>query len=262
MDQVLVNLAVNARDAMPRGGRLTIRTANVHVDRPYAEGRTITYGSYVSLSVADNGCGMDAETRVRAFEPFFTSKELGRGTGLGLSIVYGIVTQSGGEIFLESEVGHGTRCEILLPAVDGRPAAALESSGESPATGTETILVVEDEDAVRKLLCSILTRLGYSVVECPGASTALDLSRLHGTSIDLLVTDLVMPEMNGLDLAERILTAHPETRVLYVSGYAGESFAKRGIALSSDAVLPKPFTPGLLASKVRDALDRPAQPRG
>ena len=259
IEQVLVNLAVNARDAMPKGGTLKIRTANVRIDGPYADGRMIQHGSYVSLQVSDNGCGMDAETRTRAFEPFFTSKDTGRGTGLGLSIVYGIVNQSGGEILLDSEVGRGTRFEILLPAVDRGPSAAHDHLPECPACGTETILVVEDEDAVRKLLVSILTRLGYTVLESSDASAALELSRLYLTAIDLVVTDLVMPQMNGPDLAARIVATHPETRVLYVSGYANESFTTRGIALPGDALLPKPFTPSLLAARVREALDRPAQ---
>jgi signal transduction histidine kinase/ActR/RegA family two-component response regulator len=257
MEQILVNLAVNARDAMPAGGLLKICTGNLCVDGPYAEGRIIPQGSYVRLMVSDNGCGMDAETRARAFEPFFTSKESGQGTGLGLSIVYGIVNQSGGEIILESEVGRGTRFEILLPAVDRAPAAGADPSGESLARGTETILVVEDEDAVRKLLCSILTRLGYSVLESAEASAAMELSRLRKTKIDLLVTDLVMPEMNGPNLAAHIVAGHPETRVLYVSGYTREYFATRGITLPGDALLPKPFTPGLLAARVREVLTRP-----
>lgn len=257
IEQVLVNLVVNARDAMPRGGSLRIGTGNVRVDSPYGEGHGIPYGSYVSLTVIDTGCGMDAETKARAFEPFFTSKESGHGTGLGLSIVYGIVTQSGGEIILTSEVGLGTHFEILLPAVDLAPSSAHDTSQESPAPGTETILVVEDEEAVRKLLCSILRRLGYSVLESSDAFTALELSRLHPASIDLLVTDLVMPQMNGPDLAARILAAQPAARVLYVSGYAKESFAKRGIELLGNALLTKPFTPTLLARRVREVLDSP-----
>jgi signal transduction histidine kinase/CheY-like chemotaxis protein len=256
MEQVLINLAVNARDAMPEGGSLTIRTANVQIDAPYKGGLMIPYGSYVSLSVIDEGCGMDAETRARAFEPFFTSKEMGHGTGLGLSIVYGIVAQSGGEIILESEIEEGTRVEILLPVVGRIPLRAGDSTPESAARGTETVLVVEDEEMVRNLVCSVLAQLGYSVLESAEAVTALDLSARHMT-IDLLVTDLVMPQMNGIDLAARIRSTHPETRVLYVSGYASEAFSRRGIELPGSALLKKPFTPNLLACRVREILDRP-----
>ena len=258
IEQVLVNLAVNARDAMPTGGRIRICTANVRVDACSGEGPAIPDGSYISVSVIDNGCGMDAETKARAFEPFFTSKEFGCGTGLGLSIVYGIVTQSGGEIVLNSDVGHGTRVEILLPAVDQVRSRSLGSPEDTPARGTETILVVDDDEAIRKLLCSILTELGYTVLGFGEASAALELSERYPSSIDLLVTDLVMPHMNGPDLADRIVAAHPEARVLYMSGYAKESFAQRVIALLGNALLTKPFTSSLLAKRVREALNRPS----
>lgn len=257
IEQVLINLTVNARDAMPKGGPLKIRTANVRIDADGVKSRPIAYGSYVSISVSDQGCGMDAETKARAFEPFFSSKE-SRGTGLGLSIVYGIVIQSGGEIILDSEVGQGTNIEILLPAVNRTPGATHGSSEDAPARGTGTVLVVEDDEAVRKLLCSILTQLGYSVLETADAATALELSRNHSARIDLLVTDIVMPQRNGPDLAADIVAAHPETRVLYVSGYAMESLVLRGIALTGNAVLTKPFTPGLLAKRVREVLSGPS----
>jgi signal transduction histidine kinase len=257
IEQVLINLAVNARDAMPKGGNLRICTANARIDASSAEGHSLPYGDYARVSVSDDGCGMDAETRARAFEPFFTSKGPGRGTGLGLSIVYGIVIQSGGEILLESEPGHGTHFDIFLPAVNRAPSQASGCLSESPTRGAETILVVEDEDAVRQLLCSILTGLGYSVLESADATAALELSKRHSSVIDLLVTDLVMPQMNGLDLAGRIVTEHPETKVLFVSGYAGESFGNRGITVTGSHLLSKPFTPGLLARRVREALDRP-----
>ena len=259
IEQVLVNLVVNARDAMPQGGPLRVQTSSVNVDGPINKGHVIPCGAYAGITVIDGGCGMDAETKARAFEPFFTSKESGRGTGLGLSIVYGIVSQSGGEIVLQSEVGQGTRIEVLLPVVNRRPAAPAKGSGElAPARGTETVLVVEDEAAVRRLLTSILTQLGYSVLESGEASAALELSRLHTGPLDLLVTDLVMPNMNGTDLAAAILAVHPETRVLYVSGYAKESFAQRGIALAGKELLTKPFTPRALADRVREALSHPA----
>jgi len=260
IEQVLVNLVANARDAMPRGGPLRILTSNVRVDGPYAKDHPIPYGSYIRIAVIDRGCGMDAGTKARAFEPFYTSKEPGRGTGLGLSIVYGIVTQNGGEIVVESEVGKGTRIEILLPAVDDRsPSNAHGPVEDVLPRGTETILVVEDEATVRKLLCSILTQLGYAVFDSAEASTALEWCDHHPAGIDLLVSDLVLPQMNGPDLAARIVRAHPETRVLFVSGYAKDSFTQRGITLPANAILTKPFTPSLLANRVRAVLNGPVQ---
>lgn len=260
MDQVLINLAVNARDAMPNGGPLEIRTMNVRLDETHTGhlvGKPLRHGAYVSVLVSDGGCGMDAETRARAFDPFFTSKECGQGTGMGLSIVYGIITQSGGEIILASEIGKGTRVEILLPAVEKAPLTAHEQVDESLARGTETVLVVEDEDAVRKLMREVLTNLGYAVLDHAEPSIALSWCAGYFNRIDLLVTDLIMPEMNGRELAARIVAAHPETRVLYVSGYAEESFAKRGVELPGSLFLGKPFTPRLLADRVREALARP-----
>jgi signal transduction histidine kinase/ActR/RegA family two-component response regulator len=257
IEQILVNLAANARDAMPRGGRLVIRTRNVFVDEAYIArhvGTRLRHGSHVSLSVGDSGCGMDAETRARVFEPFFTSKEPGRGTGLGLSIVYGIVTQSGGEIVLTSEVGKGSQFEILLPAVDKAPAAKCAAADQRPARGTETVLVVDDDAAVRNLIREVLTELGYFVLESAEPSAAVALCERYSAGIDLLVTDFIMPQMNGRELAARVVAAHPETRVLYVSGYAKDSFAKRGIELPGGVFLDKPFTPKLLADRVREAL--------
>lgn len=267
LEQILINLAVNARDAMPKGGPLEIRTANVRIDEPYISSHTgiqVRHGTYASISVSDRGCGMDAETRAHAFEPFFTSKAPGQGTGLGLSIVHGIVSQSGGEIILTSEVGKGTRIKILLPAAEEAATVAKAAAAGhgmaaySPARGTETVLVVEDEDPVRRLIREVLTDLGYIVLESAEPPLALAMCERYAGRIDLLVTDFIMPQMNGRELAERIVAAHPETRVLYVSGYTKESFAKRGMELPGSVFLGKPFTPALLADRVREALCRPA----
>jgi signal transduction histidine kinase/ActR/RegA family two-component response regulator len=260
IDQVLINLAANARDAMPYGGTLEILTRNVNVDETSMRqdgGRQLRHGSYVSISVKDSGHGMDTETRARAFEPFFTSKESGQGTGLGLSIVYGIVTQSGGEILLVSEIGRGTQVEILLPSVQKTPAPSCAPVETTAARGTGTILVVEDDDAVRKLMREVLAELGYAVLEYTDPSAAIAWCQAHPARVELLLTDLIMPEMNGSKLAARILAVHPETRVLYVSGYAEESFARRGLDLTGATFLEKPFTPRLLADRVREALSRP-----
>jgi signal transduction histidine kinase/ActR/RegA family two-component response regulator len=259
IEQVLMNLAANARDAMPRGGRIEISTANVEVDSVYLRAHSTKHlrpGPHVKLSVHDTGCGMDAKTMARAFEPFFTSKEAGRGTGLGLAIVYGIVSQSGGEIFLTSQVGEGTLAEILLPVVSRAPLAAKVVDQCLPR-GIETILLVEDEDCVRQLVREILTELGYEVLEFAEPNAALALCRRRSGKVDLLMTDFILPQMNGRELAERIVATHPETRVLYMSGYAKESFSNRGLDLRGSVFLSKPFTPATLAGRVREALDRP-----
>ncbi len=260
MEQILVNLAANARDAMLKGGHLEIRTANVVVDDRYLRvhpSSQLCYGPHVSLSVTDDGCGMDAETKAHAFEPFFTSKSAGHGTGLGLSIVYGIVKQAGGEIELSSEIGKGTKVEVLLPVV--RKTLEKEPANEVSLlpVGTETILLVEDEDGVRNLVRAVLTKLGYTILECSNPSDAVVLCDRYAGQIDLLLTDLIMPGMDGNELARRILVSRPKIRVLYMSGYALESFAKRGLQLPSSGFLAKPFTPGLLAEGVRKALALP-----
>ena len=261
MEQILVNLAANSRDSMPTGGCLEIRTANVSVDEAFFRtnpSSRLRPGPHVSLSVTDTGCGMDDETKARVFEPFFTSKGVGRGTGLGLSIVYGLITQTGGDIKVTSEVGKGTQFDLYLPAVqkavDTKPARV----DISVTSGTETILLVEDDDHVRNLIGAILKGLGYKVLVSPLPSHAIGFSEKYAGKIDLLVTDLIMPQMDGSDLAGRIVLRRPETRVLFLSGYAIESFAKRGMTLPGSVFLEKPFTPALLAEKVREALARPA----
>ena len=257
IEQILVNLAANARDAMPSGGRLEIRTMNVAVDEAFLckhPSVKLRYGPHVSMTMTDTGCGMDADTCARAFEPFFTSKPAGRGTGLGLSIVYGIVTQAGGDVLVTSAVGKGTRVEILLPAVQKAITAKLAAAAESTPMGNETILVVEDEVGVRNLIDAILTDLGYTVLSCSEPFEAIRLSKQRQHRIDLLVTDLILPHIDGTLLAESLTVERPEMRVLYVSGYPSDSFSERRVKFPSGVFLRKPFTRGMLADKVREAL--------
>jgi nitrogen-specific signal transduction histidine kinase/FixJ family two-component response regulator len=258
MEQILVNLAANARDAMPGGGRLNIETINVVVDEAFLRMHPsvkLRHGPHVSMRVTDTGCGMDAETCARVFEPFFTSKRAGQGTGLGLSIVYGIVTQAGGDVIVTSAIGSGTRVEVLLPVVHKAVTAEVVAAVTAAATGTETVLVVEDEDGVRNLISAILTDLGYHVLACSEPSAAVKICARQ-QKIDLLVTDLLLPQINGTELAEALIMNRPEMSVLYVSGYAPESFSERHGQLAAGVFLAKPFTRAMLADKVREALGR------
>ncbi len=253
-EQAVLNLVVNARDAMPRGGEIRIATARRDLDEWYARRHEgVSAGPHVAITVSDNGVGMDEGTRSRIFEPFFTTKK--QGTGLGLSTVYGVVRQSGGDIAVESELGKGTAITILLPAL---PAAAVEpvaAKGEV-AGGTETVLVVEDEPVVRELAAKILRRRGYTVLDAPGGPAALQLAKDHQGTIHLLLTDVVMPEMGGPEVAQRLRAARPGTRVLYMSGYTDDAILKHGALDASTPFLQKPFTPWGLAARVRDVLDR------
>lgn len=261
IEQVLLNLAVNARDAMPNGGKLTIQTANVEMEKGYSQRHLLVLpGPYVLLTFSDTGCGMDAQTQARVFEPFFTTKEKGKGTGLGLAMVYGIVKQSGGYIWVYSEVGKGTTFKIYLP----RSVEVVESEprrdGVMAQQGTETLLLVEDEDAVRLLVRSVLEEKGYRVLEARGGEEALKLSEQCGGPIELLVTDVVMPQMSGPELAGRLAKSRPQIKVLYISGYTDSAVLNQGVLDSGAALLQKPFSPQALARKVREVLSGPPLP--
>jgi signal transduction histidine kinase len=257
IEQVLVNLAVNARDAMPQGGRLAIETDNVEMDGTRAPpAATVPAGRYVLLQVSDSGVGIDALVQAHLFEPFFTTKPRGKGTGLGLATVYGIVRQSEGHVTVESTPGRGATFRIYLPRVEA-PLDPTESPSPvaAPAAGTETILLAEDERLVRVLAQKVLERAGYRVLVATGGTEALALAEHHDGPIHLLLTDVVMPEMNGRELARRLAALRPGVRVLYMSGYADEAVAQHGVLDPGTAFLQKPFTPEGLAKKVRGVLD-------
>ena len=258
LEQVIMNLAVNARDAMPQGGKLTIETANVEMDEAYVRGHAAARaGSCVLLAVSDTGVGMNEQTQARIFEPFFTTKEQGKGTGLGLATVYGIVKQADGFIWVYSELDHGTTFKIYLPRIDepaqGAPARAAVGA---PPRGAETVLVVEDGAAVRTVTRQILVRQGYAVLEAPDPETALRLAAGHQGPIHLLVTDVVMPKMNGRALADRLTALYGDVKVLFVSGYTDDAIVRHGVLEPGIMFLQKPFTPDALARKVREVLDR------
>ena len=259
LEQVIVNLATNARDAMPAGGRLTIATANVDLDEAYADRRVVVRpGHYVQLVVSDTGCGIDRETQSHIFEPFFTTKEQGKGTGLGLATVYGIVKQSGGYIWVYSEPGHGTAFKVYLPMVEAvaESPRSVERSEELPR-GSETILVVEDDASLREVTCEFLQSSGYTVISAELSREALHLAESHNGPIDLLLTDLIMPKMNGRELATRLIKARPGMKVLYVSGYA-DGILRAGVHGPLEeglAFLQKPYTRRMLTRKIREVLD-------
>lgn len=260
MEQVLVNLALNARDAMPDGGELTIETSNVTLSEPRlrVEGLALRPGFYVMLSIADTGVGMDPATRERAFEPFFTTKPQGKGTGLGLATVYGIVDQSGGGISLETGQGKGTTIRIYLPATTARESPRVsEIAHTRKNVGTEKVLLVEDNDAVRDLAAKALRRRGYTVYEARDAEAAVQWIQSAGIRPHLLLTDVVMPGISGPNLAARLLQLNPELRILYMSGYTDDAGAVHGNFWAGVPLLQKPFTPAALAEQVRVALDSP-----
>jgi two-component system cell cycle sensor histidine kinase/response regulator CckA len=260
LEQVIVNLAVNARDAMPDGGRLTIATANVELDESAAAARPdLVPGSFVAISVSDTGEGMERETLERIFEPFFTTKDEGKGTGLGLATVFGIVKQSGGDIQAESALGRGSTFTIYLPRV-AAPVVELVAPADSLGgpRGWETILLVEDEDVVRHLERDVLRGSGYTVLEASGPIEAIETSGAYDGVIHLLFTDLVMPDMNGKELASRLTVARPDMRVIFTSGYGADVFINRGMLDATSAFLPKPLTPTSIARSVRDVLDATA----
>ncbi len=260
-EQVVMNLAVNARDAMPQGGKLTIEMANADLDVQYTRQHlAVPLGSYVMLAVSDTGCGMDAETQSHLFEPFFTTKEAGKGTGLGLSTVYGIITQSGGTIWVYSELGQGTTFKIYLPRIEAEAdRVELYSPVSDTLTESTTILLVEDESMVRTLARRILNQHGYTVLEAPRGADAIAIAAQHDGPIHVLLTDVVMPEMSGHALAEQLAALRPGIQVIYISGYTDGAIVRHGV-LAADAIfLQKPFTPNDLVRKVCQVLD--ARPR-
>ena len=260
LEQVLMNLAVNARDAMPTGGRLTVETANVEHDPDYARDReAAAVRQFAMLAVSDTGCGMDEATKVRIFEPFFTTKEPGKGTGLGLATVYGIVKQAGGFIWVYSEPGQGTSFKIYLPEVDATAERTTAVAGARAPRGTETVLLVEDAAAVRAVTKQVLERQGYVVLEAPDGEAALRLAQQHRGPIHLLLTDVVLPRVSGRELAERLTQVRPDMKVLYASGYTDDSVVRHGILELGTAYLQKPFSPESLARKVRNVLDAAIQ---
>jgi CheY-like chemotaxis protein len=258
IEQVIMNLVVNARDAMPTGGKLTLETANVMLDDAYvAQHGGASAGPHVMLAVSDTGCGMDQATQARIFEPFFTTKPKDRGTGLGLSTVFGIVQQAGGSVWVYSEPGVGTTFKIYLPRIVG--ALDRERSSMMPAMrGTETILLVEDEVQVRNVARGILQRHGYVVLDAPDPNDAIELCRDYQGDIHLLLTDVVMPKMSGPELAKVVCAIRPQLKVLCMSGYTDDSIVRHGILSAQLAFLQKPLTPVALTTRVREVLDRNA----
>ena len=258
LHQVILNLAVNSRDAMPNGGTLILETQNVELRETYVgQSATLRPGRYVMLAVTDSGSGMDEQTRSHLFEPFFTTKAQGHGTGLGLSTVYGIVKQSNCEIVIYSEPGQGTCIKIYFPAVAEEPVAdTAEVLRSQVLSGTETILLVEDEEAVRKLVRRTLEEQGYRLLVAASGTEALEIVGRYGGRIHLLITDVVMPQMGGRQLAERLTALRPQIHVLFVSGYTENSILRSGNLLEGEAFLQKPFTPLALARRVRELLDR------
>jgi CheY-like chemotaxis protein len=257
LEQVIMNLAVNARDAMPGGGRITIETGNAALEAELAQAHPeAPAGPYVLLAVADTGTGMSPEVKAHLFEPFFTTKDVGKGTGLGLATVYGIVHQSGGFIAVDSEPGRGSRFRIFLPRAEAPAPEIAPDTPEPAGAGSGTVLLVEDEAGVRHLARDVLSRYGYRVLEAGDGSEALRLATAHEGPIDLLLTDVVMPGMSGAELAEQFRVVRPEARVLYASGYADDAVMRHGIT-GGVPFLQKPFEPDDLVRQVRELIERP-----
>lgn len=253
-----MNLAINARDAMPTGGKLTIETANTDLDESYSQRHVVVQrGPYVMLAVSDTGIGMDAETQAHIFEPFFTTKDKFKGTGLGLSTVYGIVKQSGGYVWVYSELKKGTTFKIYLPRVDQNAEEVRARSARVAAPqGTETILVLEDEAPLRELICEWLQGIGYTVLEAQSGADAMAIAGKHNETIHLLLTDVVMPGMSGRELAEWLASLRSSLKVLYISGYTSNAIVHHGVLETGVSFLQKPFTREALAQKVRAVLDQ------
>lgn len=257
IEQVMMNLIVNARDAMPTGGIITVETSNVTLDEKYMLSHGYANsGHYVLLAITDTGQGMDKETQTRIFEPFFTTKGLGKGTGLGLSTVYGIVKQSGGYVHVYSEVDKGTTFKIYLPITGDTPAGLADRSGLHPIpVGTETILLVEDEAGIRTMVQEVLESLGYTVIAAESGAKAAQLAEAHRGDIHLLLTDVIMPKMDGRHVAQLITLLFPKIKVLFMSGYTNDALARAGEVSDINPLIQKPFTPGVLARKIREVLD-------
>jgi CheY-like chemotaxis protein len=258
IEQVVMNLVVNGRDAMPNGGVLAISTRVVHLDAAYARRHAgVNPGKHVVFSVRDTGVGMDAATQQRIFEPFFTTKVKGKGTGLGLSTVYGIVRQSGGHIEVRSSPGRGTTFDIILPQISATvPAKAEHSIGAAMPRGSETVLIVEDEDAVRHIVRRVLEGQGYLILEARDGNEALRICAQRGESVDLVLSDVIMPGMGGRELSRTLAATHPTLPILFMSGYNEEGELTGDGAELATSVLAKPFTSETLARHVREALDR------
>ncbi len=255
IEQVILNLAVNARDAMPRGGKLTIETMNADLDENDARRlRYVIPGHYVMLQVSDTGTGMSAEVQAHIFEPFFTTKEQGKGTGLGLATVYGVIKQSGGYIWLESEVGKGSRFQVYLPRAEGAEPEAARSKESTQTHGPATILVAEDEPSLRKLTCNTLKQSGYKILEAEDGAKAIEIARNFPDDIHLLLTDVVMPGMSGHELAEKLSRERPKMKVLYTSGYTDGAVATHGVLDSGIVILRKPFSRAQLEQNVAEML--------
>jgi signal transduction histidine kinase/CheY-like chemotaxis protein len=256
LSQIILNLTVNAMDAMPQGGKLTVETANVFLDQTYAQQHSgVVPGAYVMLAVSDTGTGMDAETRRHIFEPFFTTKEVGQGTGLGLSTVYGIVKQNGGNIEVYSEEGVGTTFKIYLPRIAGQADVVdIENNDKELSTAAGTILLVEDEDIVRALTKQVLEECGYTVIEARNGVEALAICNSGDCKFDLLMTDVVMPQMGGRELANKLKEKLPDLQILFTSGYTDDAVVRHGVIEVGTNFIQKPFTPDSLAKKVREIL--------